>query len=64
MLTQNPKLFEPLENWYQTVFSNLKLSNVKVDNNLTSLPIPSQDVIQAEKDDGYMGLYGLSLIHI
>ena len=34
------------------------MSNVKVDNNLTSLPIPSQDVIQAEKDDGYMGLYG------
>ena len=62
MLTQNPKLFEPLENWYQTVFSNLKLSNVKVDNNLTSLPIPSQDVIQAEKDDGYMGLYGWKIV--
>ena len=62
MLTQNPKLFEPLENWYQTVFPNLNLSNVKVDNNLTSLPIPPQDVIQAEKDDGYMGLYGWKIV--
>ena len=54
--------FEPLENWYQTVFPNLNLSNVKVDNNLTSLPIPPQDVIQAEKDDGYMGLYGWKIV--
>ena len=62
MPIQNHKLFEPLENWYKNIFTNLKFSKIKIDNNKTNSAIPLHDIPQTKTDDGHIALYGWKIV--
>ena len=62
MTTQNLKLFLPLEEWYENIFSKLKFPKIKLDNNLTHKSIPLYDIPKTTMNDGHVGLYGWEIV--
>jgi len=55
---QKNELYSVLEDWHKTIFPQLNLRNINVDNNLTHEDIPLHDIAKTKVNDGHKGLYG------